>query len=72
MQESQVPSLGWEVPWGREWLCTPVLLPGKFHGQKSPAGYSPWRNKGVRYDLAPKQQQQSDGLGLLELSIHAA
>ena len=72
MQESQVPPLGQEIPWGREWLHTPVLLPGKFHGQKSPPGYSPWSHKGVRYDLAPKEQQQSDGLGLLELSIHVA
>ena len=29
----------------REWLLTPVLLPGKFHGQKSLAGYSPWGHK---------------------------
>ena len=21
---------------------TPVFLPGEFHGQRSPAGYSPW------------------------------
>ena len=26
-------------------LCTPVLLPGKFHGQKSLVGYSPWGRK---------------------------
>ena len=24
---------------------TPVLLPGKFHGQWSLAGYSPWNHK---------------------------
>ena len=29
----------------REWLPTPVLLPGKFHGQKSLAGDSPWCHK---------------------------
>ena len=28
------------IPWRREWLPTPVFLPGKFHGQKSPAGCS--------------------------------
>ena len=72
MKESQVPSLGQEIPWRREWLPTPVFLPGKFHRQKSPAGYSPWGRKGVGYDLATKQQQQSDGLGLLELSFHVA
>ena len=26
----------------REWLLTPVFLPGESHGQKSLAGYSPW------------------------------
>ena len=26
------------IPWGREWLPTPVFLPGEFHGQRSQAG----------------------------------
>ena len=26
----------------RQWHPTPVLLPGKFHGQRSLVGYSPW------------------------------
>ena len=26
----------------RKWLPTPVFLPGKFHGQRSLAGNSPW------------------------------
>ena len=30
------------IPWRREWLPTPVLLLGEFHGQRSLAGYSPW------------------------------
>jgi len=30
-----------KMPWRREWQPTPVFLPGKFHGQKSLAGYSP-------------------------------
>ena len=29
----------------REWLPTPVFLPGEFHGQKSLAGCSPWGHK---------------------------
>jgi len=29
-------------PWRREWLPTPVFLPGEFQGQRSLAGYSPW------------------------------
>ena len=31
-----------EISWRREWLPTPVFLPGKFHGQKSLMGYSLW------------------------------
>ena len=32
-------------PWRREWLPTPVFLPGEFHGWRSLVGYSPWRRK---------------------------
>ena len=42
MQETLVQSLGWEDPLKREWLPTPVFLPGEFHGQRGLAGYSPW------------------------------
>ena len=31
-----------KIPWSRKWQPTPVFLPGKFHGQRSLAGYSPW------------------------------
>ena len=31
-----------KIPWRREWLPTPVFLPGEFHGQRSLAGYCPW------------------------------
>ena len=27
--------------WRKKWLTTPLFLPGKSHGQKSEAGYSP-------------------------------
>ena len=30
------------IPWRRKWQPTPVFLPGKYHGQRSLAGYSPW------------------------------
>ena len=40
-QEMQVPSLGGEVPLEEEMAATPVFLPGKFHRQRSLAGYSP-------------------------------
>ena len=28
-----------KMPWRREWLPTPVFLPGEFHGQRSLIGY---------------------------------
>ena len=28
--------------WSRKWQPTPIFLPGKFHGQRSLVGYSPW------------------------------
>ena len=31
-----------KVPWRRKWQSTPIFLPGKSHGQRSLAGYSPW------------------------------
>ena len=34
-----------KIPWRREWLPTPVFLPGKSHGQRSLVGYSPWGHK---------------------------
>ena len=44
MQEIWVQSLGWKIPWRREWLLTPVFLPGEFHEQRSlvELDYSPW------------------------------
>ena len=39
MQETQLPSLGWEEP-QKGMATTPVFLPAEFHGQRSPAGYS--------------------------------
>ena len=46
-----------KIPWRRVWQPTPVFLPGKSHGRRSQAGYSPWGCKRVRHDLATKQQQ---------------
>ena len=31
-----------KILWRREWQPTPVFSPGKSHGQRSLAGYSPW------------------------------
>ena len=50
VRETWVQSLGWEDPWRREWLPTPVFWPGKFHGlyivrgvAKSPTRLSDFR-----------------------------
>ena len=34
-----------KILWRREWLSTPIFLPGEFHGQKSLAGCSSWGHK---------------------------
>ena len=53
----------WKIPWRREWLPTPVLLPGKSHGQRSMAGYSPWVCRRVGHNLVTKQQIESYDCG---------
>ena len=43
MRETRVQSLGWEDPIEKGMARpTLVFLPGKFHGQRSLASYSPW------------------------------
>ena len=34
-----------KIPWRRAWQPTPVFLPGKYRGQWTLAGYSPWGPK---------------------------
>ena len=53
MWETRVRSLGWEVPWRRKWQSTPVLLPGKSHGQRSLVGYTV-------HEVAKSQTRLSD------------
>ena len=31
-----------KIPWSRKWQSTPVFLAGKFHGERTLAGYNPW------------------------------
>ena len=40
-----IPGLGRSAGEGRKWQSTPVLLPGKSHGQRSLVSYSPWGRK---------------------------
>ena len=65
-----------KIPWRRKWEPTPVFLPGKSHGQRTLAGYSPWccqesdRTEQVsmaQYMLVNKSSFLNIGLGLLKV-----
>ena len=55
VQETQVPSLGLEDSLEKERQLSSVFLLGKPHGQRRQVGYSPWGRKGIRRNLATKQ-----------------
>ena len=57
-----------KVPWKRKWQPTPVFLPGKSHGQRSLAGYSPWGCETAGHDLATKQQQIMSMVNFLKVT----
>ena len=42
VQETRVIPWVRKIPWWREWLPTPVFLPGELHEQRSLAGYNSW------------------------------
>ena len=46
-----------KISWRRKWQPTPVVLPGKSHGQRSLVGCRPPGRQRVGYDLVTKQQQ---------------
>ena len=56
-----------KMPWRRKWQPAIVSLPGRSHGQRSLAGYSP-QGRRVRHDLAHTHSV----LGLLDVSSHIA
>ena len=58
MQETQVPSLGWEDPLEKEMATHSSTLAWKIHEERNLADYTPWGRKRVRCNLATKQQQQ--------------
>ena len=51
-----------KIPCRRKWQPTLVFLPGKFHGQRSLVGYSPWGHR-VGQDWATKQEFIAVGNG---------
>ena len=58
MQETGFDPQVEKIPWRREWQPTPVFLSGKFHGQRSLAGYSPYCHK-VWHNWATNTSQSS-------------
>ena len=56
MQETLVRSLGWEDLLDKEMA---VFLPGKFHGQRSLAGYSPWGHQELDVTMTEQRIQLS-------------
>ena len=44
-----------KIPSRSKWQLTIVFLPGKFHGQRSLVGYSPWSHK----ELDTTEQQST-------------
>ena len=69
-----------KIPWRRKGQLTPVeslwsrkkknlnFLLGKFYGQRSLVGDSPWGCERVRHDLVTKQQQRTDQSILSDLN----
>ena len=56
-------------PWRREWLPTPALFPGEFHGQRSLASCSPWGRKESEMTEATQHActQEEEDQGALSL-----
>ena len=82
MQETSVWALGWEDTLEKGMTTHLSFLPGKFYGQRSLAGYSPWNCKEsdmtkrliltlielpLWYLYAMAQQKQNDSLGGLSI-----
>ena len=57
MQETGFDPWVRRIPWRREMQPTPVFLPGKFHGQRSLADYSPQR---VRHNWMANTKHSCD------------
>ena len=56
-----------KIPWRREWLPTPVFLPGESHGQRSLTGHSPWGHKEL--DMTEQLSQAFSRLNLFLLLL---
>ena len=75
MQRSRFDTWVGKIPWRREWLPSPVLLPGEFHGQRRLAGYRDG-NSGKGTDLGGSckiwvAHEASRWCSRMEVSIHS-
>ena len=50
VQETQVLSLGWKIPWRKEWLSSPVFLSGEIPWTEEPCGLQSMRSQRVRHN----------------------
>ena len=62
-----------KIPWRRKWQPTPVFLPGKSHGKRNLAGYSPWdcrvnTTEWLTFSLFQTAPQEPIALGLSQIS----
>ena len=70
MQEMWIRSLGQEDPLEEEMTTHSIFLPGKIHGQRNLAGYSPRGHK--ESDLTEHKHKQAGFLSmLLDLKVGA-
>ena len=52
-----------KIPWRRKWQLTPVFLSGKFRGQRTLVGYSPWGCRvGHNWHTHTKRSEEEPGL----------
>ena len=66
MWETQVQSLDLEDPRRREWVLSPVFLPGESHRQRSLVDCGPQGCKRVRHDLARLSKKFQTGVQIEE------
>ena len=52
-----------KILWRRKWQLTQVFLPGKFCGQRSLAGYSPWGFKDLDMTELSRHTRRQEGRG---------
>jgi len=61
-----------KIPWKRPRQPTPVFLPGKSHGQRSLAGYSPGDHKEFQpFGINPKHESEKSQIQSSEFPIRS-